>query len=100
MLAEQLQLWRGLEAAFVPAARVLALALALMAVSLAMLAGVGLTRGVAPWYFGVQIPEYLMHRAQHAAAVTCIGCVVTLGAVVLHLAMQSEDQPNERGWDV
>jgi len=55
---------------------------------------------VAPWYFGVQIPEYLMHRAQHAAAVTCIGCVVTLGAVVLHLAMQSEDQPNERGWDV
>jgi len=79
---------------------VLALALALMAVSLAMLAGVGLTRWVAPWYFGVQIPEYLMHRAQHAAAVTCIGCVVTLGAVVLHLAMQSEDQPNERGWDV
>ena len=97
--------WRLFGAVLFPglpakAARVLALALALMAVSLAMLAGVGLTRWVAPWYFGVQIPDYLMHRAQHVAAVTCIGCVVTLAAVVLHLAMQSEDQPNERGWDV
>ena len=97
--------WRLFGAVLFPglpakAARVLALSLALMAISLAMLAGVWLTRWVAPWYLGVQIPDYLIRHAQHTAAVTCIGCVVTLAAVVLQMAMQSEDQPDERGWEV
>ena len=97
--------WRLFGAVLFPglpakAARVLALSLVLMAISLAMLAGVWLTRWVAPWYLGVQIPDYLIRRAQHTAAITCIGCVVTLAAVVLQMAMQSEDQPDERGWEV